>query len=88
MTAAHHPGKPPSSCADCLAWGWHGLRRCAACTMFRTPARARVNAPDAGECRLSRTELTVEVAARNHPLAGNAIFHSNCGNYTILLPFP
>jgi len=29
MTAADHPGQPPSSCADCLAWGLQGPRRCA-----------------------------------------------------------
>ena len=71
MTASQHPGRPPSSCADCLAWGLRGPRRCAACTMFRHahPGQCgcagcgRVLAIKNGYCRLCWQQADAEAKA-------------------------
>ena len=71
MTAADQRARPPSGCADCLAWGLRGPRRCAACTMFRHahPGQGecagcgRVLALKSGYCRLCWQQAGAEAKA-------------------------
>ncbi|MGH3123214.1 MAG: tyrosine-type recombinase/integrase [Streptosporangiaceae bacterium] len=71
MTAILPAGTPSSSCADCLAWGLRGPRRCAACAMFRHvhPGQRecagcrRVLAVKDGYCRLCWQQAEAESKA-------------------------